>query len=266
MGLFSKKSSEDKEFENKLKGLCGGFTNNDVFKDKLKKHGLSLNTPNLQYKNILKNEYSLGKITINNVEERLDELLSENLSTKELVNKNSELGMEKAKIKKQPKIESKVEEILKDKKVTIKIPQKMDAIQGAAIGALAMGKVGMTLGALTGGETTWRITKLLITDTGLTIKMNGQSITFDEIVNLEIVKPGDFQKPIFTITSKYGNNMIFSCEHKEALEIVLREKIPEADTVEDSNNNVDDLMKYAELFEKGLLTKEEFEAKKKELL
>lgn len=33
-----------------------------------------------------------------------------------------------------------------------------------------------------------------------------------------------------------------------------------------SNSNVDELMKYAELYEKGLLTKEEFEAKKKELL
>lgn len=33
-----------------------------------------------------------------------------------------------------------------------------------------------------------------------------------------------------------------------------------------SGNKVDDLMKYAELYEKGLLTKEEFESKKKELL
>ena len=47
---------------------------------------------------------------------------------------------------------------------------------------------------------------------------------------------------------------------------MLRERISEVDTVEDSGSNVDDLMKYAELFEKGLLTKEEFEAKKKELL
>ena len=32
------------------------------------------------------------------------------------------------------------------------------------------------------------------------------------------------------------------------------------------NSKADDLLKYAELFEKGLLTEEEFEAKKKELL
>ena len=266
MALFNKKSSEEKEFEKKLKELCGGITNNDNFRAKLEAHGLSTNTPNLQYKNILKKEYSLGKINIDTVEERLDELMSENLSTKELVDKNSKLGMEKAKIKRQPKIEAKVEEILKNKNVAIKIPQRMDAIQGAAFGAIAFGKAGMTLGALTGGETTWRSTKLLITDTGLTIKKNGQSVTFDEIVNLEVVKPGDFSKPIFSITSKYGNNMVFNCEYKEALEIVLRERISEVDTVEDSSSNVDDLMKYAELFEKGLLTKEEFEAKKKELL
>lgn len=34
----------------------------------------------------------------------------------------------------------------------------------------------------------------------------------------------------------------------------------------DGNSNVDELMKYADLFERGLLTKEEFEQKKKELL
>lgn len=34
----------------------------------------------------------------------------------------------------------------------------------------------------------------------------------------------------------------------------------------EGNSNVDELMKYADLFERGLLTKEEFEQKKKELL
>lgn len=38
------------------------------------------------------------------------------------------------------------------------------------------------------------------------------------------------------------------------------------DVVSDSNSNIDELMKYADLFERGLLTKEEFEQKKKELL
>lgn len=33
-----------------------------------------------------------------------------------------------------------------------------------------------------------------------------------------------------------------------------------------SNRNIDELMKYADLFERGLLTQEEFEQKKKELL
>jgi hypothetical protein len=35
---------------------------------------------------------------------------------------------------------------------------------------------------------------------------------------------------------------------------------------EKPDSNADELLKYAELYEKGLLTKEEFEAKKKELL
>ncbi|WP_409197630.1 SHOCT domain-containing protein [Methanobrevibacter acididurans] len=35
---------------------------------------------------------------------------------------------------------------------------------------------------------------------------------------------------------------------------------------EPQSSNADELLKYAELYEKGLLTKEEFEAKKKELL
>ena len=42
--------------------------------------------------------------------------------------------------------------------------------------------------------------------------------------------------------------------------------MPKEDTPKDNASDADALMKYAELYEKGLLTEEEFNAKKKELL
>ena len=55
MGLFSKKSEEQKETENKIDELCGGFLGNDAFKRMLEKNNLEETTSNTYYKSILKN-------------------------------------------------------------------------------------------------------------------------------------------------------------------------------------------------------------------
>lgn len=155
-------------------------------------------------------------------------------------------------------IDKDIDKILRTGKANIKVPDKVDAIGSAAIGAFALGKTGAMIGAMGGGATTWNSTKLLITDIGLTIKKTGQGITFDEITEVNLAEN------IINLTSKYGNHMFFKADKPTPLKQIIDERVPKENTSQ--SNNVDDLMKYAELYEKGLLTKEEFEAKKKELL
>lgn len=60
-----------------------------------------------------------------------------------------------------------------------------------------------------------------------------------------------------------GIIFIFKVSNTEV--IALKRIIEDNLTMSSSNDNVDILLKYAELYEKGLLTKEEFELKKQEL-
>lgn len=50
------------------------------------------------------------------------------------------------------------------------------------------------------------------------------------------------------------------------LELLLKEKIPKKDAKKDDSSNMEELKMCLELYEKGLLTEEEFNTKKKELL
>ena len=74
MGLFSKKSDEQKDAENKIDELYGGFLGNDRFKTFLKRNNLDETTANIFYKNILKNEIKNGTLNYEDIENRLDEL------------------------------------------------------------------------------------------------------------------------------------------------------------------------------------------------
>ena len=75
MGLFNKKSDEEKRAENRIEELCGGFLGNDIFKEKLKQNNLDLSTPNVNYKGVLKNEIKNETLDYDDIEDRLDELM-----------------------------------------------------------------------------------------------------------------------------------------------------------------------------------------------
>ena len=75
MGLFSKKSEEQKMAENRIDELCGGFLGNDNFKFKLKENNLEEQTSNLYYKKVLKNEFANRTLNFDDIEIRLDELM-----------------------------------------------------------------------------------------------------------------------------------------------------------------------------------------------
>ena len=75
MGLFNKKSDEQKMAENRINELCGGFLGNDRFKDMLEKNNLDNSTSNVFYKNVLKNEVKNNTLNYEDIENRLDELM-----------------------------------------------------------------------------------------------------------------------------------------------------------------------------------------------
>ena len=82
MGLFSK-SLEEK----KLKELTGGFLLNKKFKSTLKKAGIDLKV-GFDIQETLKNEIRLGKLSVNDIEERLNYLIDQfsSLNSKEVEN------------------------------------------------------------------------------------------------------------------------------------------------------------------------------------
>ena len=75
MGLFSKKSDEQKMAENKIEELCGGFLINDAFEKKLEENNIKKTTSNLNYKYILKREIKYKTLDYDDIETRLDELM-----------------------------------------------------------------------------------------------------------------------------------------------------------------------------------------------
>ena len=81
MGLFSKKSDEQKKAENKIDELCGGFLGNEKFQNKLKENNLNIHTANGPYKNVLKNEIKNKTLNYEDIESRLDELMKLDATT-----------------------------------------------------------------------------------------------------------------------------------------------------------------------------------------
>lgn len=111
MGLFSKKSEEEKENDEILKKLLGGFTANDAFKERLIKHGLDVNTPNTYYKKLLQDELKNNTLEKNNIEKRLDEILD--LDVKTLYGKFKAFGIDTSNFKTQKDIDKFLDEINK---------------------------------------------------------------------------------------------------------------------------------------------------------
>ena len=97
---------------------------------------------------------------------------------------------------------------------------------------------------------------------GLNVKSTGAVLLYEDIKNVVLGQKGVLHK-IVTIVTNEGNNFIFKVSNTEV--IALKRIIEDNLTMSSSNDNVDILLKYAELYEKGLLTKEEFELKKQEL-
>jgi len=109
MGIFSRKTKEEKKNDEILKELLGGFTSNDAFKERLEKHGLNTYTANTYYKKVLQHELKTKKLKPKNIEKRLDELLD--LDVELLYNKFKNFGLDTSRFKTQKDIDNVLKEI-----------------------------------------------------------------------------------------------------------------------------------------------------------
>ena len=110
----------------------------------------------------------------------------------------------------------------------------------------------------------------------LKTNMGSRKIYYDNIASIDYDARGRrHASNSLMINLKSSDNIQIKFVQEEMVNIITNKfethrenkDAPNTIVVETTNNsNVDDLMKIAELYEKGLLTKEEFEAKKKELL
>ena len=116
---------------------------------------------------------------------------------------------------------------------------------------------------------------IIFIDGGISIKATGQVALYE---NMNKVVFGDRGAgySIITIITNNGENIIFRASNPKAIatkSIIEDNIVPKISQDTQTNktpiqttNTADELLKYAELYEKGLLTKDEFDMKKAELL
>ena len=119
------------------------------------------------------------------------------------------------------------------------------------------------------GITQWRSTKMFIREYGVEIKHTGQQIRFSDITD---VRSGDDGGLLIKTTKLVlflvnGEQFVMKVMTSDVDGLVgLFQDHINSDGSGDGVSNVDELMKYADLFERGLLSQEEFDEIKKRLL
>ena len=248
MGLFSKKTPNQTEGEEILKQIVGtkGRKNGEMYGLVSKELGYRKTHKLLD--NVIseiKTELKENRITADEVEDRVYTLIE------------YELGYPLQGIDPVTGFKS---------EYTIEIPYHSSGLKGyTSVGH------GTMLGANMGeGMTQWRTTKLFVRDYGVEVKHTGQQIRFSDI---EDVRSGDdgglvIKTTKFVLFLVNGEQFVMKVmtSDVDALVELFNQNISSGSVGGDGGSSVDDLLKYADLFERGLITKEEFEEVKRRLL
>ena len=255
--------NEIKRGEEKLKSIIGGqIVRNRPFYAKMARNGIR-NTPKAWHKinSQIRKELKDGQLSPDDVEKRIDEMILEISGRSEILSPNSSQAAAAIQLKQQ---------ILTKGKVAVQIPYRASGIGGSVRGNAVWGQTGAFLGSLEEGSTKWKGTDLLFIDGGISIKSTGQVALYENI-NKVVTGETGLLFTIVTVITETGDNIIFKTGNQNAvasksiIEDNLIKKIPQA-TAENKASDADELLKYAQLYEKGLLTKEEFETKKHQIL
>lgn len=329
MGLFSKKSDEEKRAENRINELCGGFLGNDEFKFMLEKNNLDQSTSNLNYKSILKNEIKNKTLDYDDIASRLDELMKLDVSAldnkirvshkqdtslfktqqditdflgSEYIEKynKSQNDIKEKKLEKQRKEEEKrIKNLQKQKEKERKEEEKR--IRDLEVRKEKEIKLGEKFKIDLASKTWFQCTIEEVKYSTFSNTPNRNIDTAYVIINEDNV---EILKESVWIKSNMGTRKIFydnitsidfdargklhlsssliintkSAEHiqlknvgeknynllNDAFENFMKK--PSQTAVISKSSKADDLLKYAELFEKGLISKEEFNLLKNEII
>ena len=163
--------------------------------------------------------------------------------------------------------------ILAKGKISIQIPYQSSGVGDVAIGTAVWGRNGAILGALNEGQTKWKYTDLIFMDNGVNVKSTGKVVLYDDVKSIVLGDKG-FIHTVVTILTNNGDGLICKVTNVEvsAFKSIFEDHIhhvadiPTNNNANELNDNADVLLKYANLYERGLITREEFDLKKKQLL
>lgn len=290
----NEKKIQKKEFEKKLKELCGGTLPNDAFDERATKHGtltgIAGSPPhNSDYKDILRAEFKSGNLKIEDMETRLDELFDLDVKTlNSKINKKNEdtsvfktqedlnalFGDEYAEKFRRKDKNYRKEALFKDYGINT---------EGAYCFECDIEERRSSTFSNTDRRNVDRAYVALFDDHIVIIKesvwlksdMGMRKVYFNNVTSIDYDTSGKLglSSSLF-IHMHSGEHVQLKYISKERVEevqkryenFINKKDIPNTVQINQETSNADELLKYAELYKQGLLTEEEFEAKKKELL
>ncbi|WP_298524926.1 zinc-ribbon domain-containing protein [uncultured Methanobrevibacter sp.] len=255
---------EIKRGEETLKGIIGGkILHNSEFVRLLKVNGIGDTSKAWGIINHqIKLELEDGRITYEDVGRRVNQLVLEMSPNNRLITLDEADAA---------KVEDAKRDILSKGKINIQIPYQSSGVGDVAIGTAIWGRSGAILGALNEGETKWKYTNLLFMNDGFTIKSTGDVVLYDDIRRMVFGNRG-FVHTIVTFV--LNNDSKFICKVANidlaAFNSIVSDHIEapkrKSEDIQTINDNADILLKYADLYERGLITREEYDEKKEQLL
>ena len=293
--LFGGNSSDKKEFNKQLKFYVGGIAESDYFRNKKEEFnkGEILDINQYFVKGILKKEFKNGKLSVDGIENRLDELFG--LDVKSMY-ELSEKKVDTSSIKTQDDLS---DYLLKEYGEKRAEESRKNADKNYRINSL-FEKYGVDLeGAYFFKCSIEERRSSTFYNTDRRNLDTAYVALFDDYIG--IIKESVFlksdmgmRKVFFKTVSgidydtsgKLGmSNSLFIRMHsgepvqlkfiseKDVAEVqakfekyMAQKDTPNTVQINQETSNADELLKYAELYKQGILTEEEFEAKKKELL
>ena len=294
VGLFNMKSPEQKEFDEKLKYYVGGTLRSDYYMAKMKEHNVGIfDNTDTYTKDILKAEFKNDKLAVEDIENRLDELMQ--LDTRPIKEYMLDKGYDTSLIKTEEDFHKFLAQEY-DEDIVEKVKMKDKEYRKGAL----YKKYGIDTDEAYCFECT--IEERRSSTFSNTDRRNVDTAyvaLFDDYI--AIIKESVWLKSDMGMRKVYFNNVtsidydtsgklglssslflnMHSGEHVQ-LKFISKETVDEvqqryekfineknvSNTVQinQETSNADELLKYAELYKQGLLSEEEFEAKKKELL
>lgn len=268
MGIFNKTKDPEKEFKNALNDWCGNLTVSKKYKQKVKQHPNAKPQQFNTVKSILRIEHENSKLSIEHLEKRLDELLTVNIN--DLINLYNKKRIDTSTIHNQNDLNKALQ------KETVKKVNKYNPKEkGSTLKFTALIRE-ERFGVSTDSKTKTNQIHGIIHDTGFEFNKTGvmiktdlgeRKVQFNNVISVDLDKSG-YLHAMSNVNVRMRDGEVISiggtADVCETIYNFMNTKWSMYQ--KNSNNNADELMKYAELYEKGLLTKEEFENKKKEIL